>query len=1134
MNKKQCILIIAGLLWLCETKASINMCKDDFGGSCVSQEEEEGIVDPPDWYKSGLAAALQDRNSYSYLEDISSLFIAPQEWLSAYFSSQQRLHVVDKLMKRLNDEIDSDIGWVTEKALIKFQAKDVMIPKLIKYLTDESATKREAAIKVLGRLKVKEAISGIIECLSDPNTSVRHEAIQALKELDAKEAIPKLMESLDDENIYIPRAAIDTLVQFQAKEVIPKLTDHLTDANNDMRIEAIHALGELQAKEVIPKLIENLADNDPRVRNAALEALGRLQANKAIPKIIALLAEGNSSDTQGKAILTLGQLHANEAIPKLIDHVTDGLQIEAIQALGQLKKDEVIPQLFDRLEDNDNRVRLGAIIVLGELQVKEASPKLIDLLTDKNNSIRIETIQTLGQLQATEAIPMLIERLTDRNNDIRIKTIQTLGQLQAKEAIPILIERLTDENSDIRVEAMRVLGQLQAKVATPKIITYLINTKIYDHRLTAIATLGYLQTPEINLMPTNQFIAIHDQLASLYDNMNSTRKNRFTAHILAGSHFQILVWCLGNNDDEDCNRQTFQDHQKTIEALTIFKAFYQAIPKKQFSPKLRKDLFLKINMVAEALVEQQVELTFLNLWQKLTISQNLASKFKVIADVYAAKEDVALLDSLSQVIAKDDLDIKDLQRKKEAILTKQQWLQSVIAFSGLISLHFGFWIILIFCYPYSRMVQAIFFWNVLVRRIIGFGYIGFCLTWVPFLRRRMLSPFRDSLLADANLATFQPELYFADMSITLKGLNQPRPLIEKLTELKGQFILEGESGLGKTMYLRYLAHNTKHPFAFLHATRCNAGVIPALKEKLHGFAQNDQFLSNIIYAGGLDLCIDGLNEISPDTRAKITQFVEHHFKGNILLSSQPLEWQAPATAKTYRLLPLNRGQIEAFLLSRPEQPANYIQTFNHYLDDALSPHLDKALYELHLRILSNPMDLTVVAHLLAQGIQPNLNSLIQQQYQTMNEDYQSKSFNQNFPLIKFSQQVFDLRLQDKRILNHADCSKELACLEVHKLVIKRTEKEGNTEQENYYFRHDKIWDFFNANILKKHDNEWRKQYFADERFRGAFLALAWSLPFIEAESLLNELQRYIVQSNDNILHHQYYQLVDLRKRLQTI
>jgi hypothetical protein len=69
-----------------------------------------------------------------------------------------------------------------------------------------------------------------------------------------------------------------------------------------------------------------------------------------------------------------------------------------------------------------------------------------------------------------------------------------------------------------------------------------------------------------------------------------------------------------------------------------------------------------------------------------------------------------------------------------------------------ILIHVGFWVVLIFLYPVLGMIQAIFFWNPWNRRITGLGhYVGFALTWVPFLRGRLLAPFRDSLLADAGL-----------------------------------------------------------------------------------------------------------------------------------------------------------------------------------------------------------------------------------------------------------------------------------------------------------------------------------------------------------------------------------------------
>jgi hypothetical protein len=41
---------------------------------------------------------------------------------------------------------------------------------------------------------------------------------------------------------------------------------------------------------------------------------------------------------------------------------------------------------------------------------------------------------------------------------------------------------------------------------------------------------------------------------------------------------------------------------------------------------------------------------------------------------------------------------------------------------------------------------------------------------------------------------------------------------------------------------------------------------------LEGFAQDTTFLQSLIFSGALDVCIDGLNEVSPDTRANVTSF----------------------------------------------------------------------------------------------------------------------------------------------------------------------------------------------------------------------------------------------------------------------
>jgi hypothetical protein len=86
--------------------------------------------------------------------------------------------------------------------------------------------------------------------------------------------------------------------------------------------------------------------------------------------------------------------------------------------------------------------------------------------------------------------------------------------------------------------------------------------------------------------------------------------------------------------------------------------------------------------------------------------------------------------------------------------------------------HALFWFFLITLYPMFPQIQAIFFWNPWVRRVLGLGYVGFLLTWVPCLRARLLAPFKASLLADADLENFDASAYFQDSQVRLKTSTQ--------------------------------------------------------------------------------------------------------------------------------------------------------------------------------------------------------------------------------------------------------------------------------------------------------------------------------------------------------------------------
>ena len=189
----------------------------------------------------------------------------------------------------------------------------------------------------------------------------------------------------------------------------------------------------------------------------------------------------------------------------------------------------------------------------------------------------------------------------------------------------------------------------------------------------------------------------------------------------------------------------------------------------------------------------------------------------------------------------------------------------------------------------------------------------------------------------------------------------------------------------------------------------------------------------------MDLCIDGLNEVTADTRVGITSFVEQYFKGNILLATQPLEWRVPPNARRFLIQPLTQLQIVQFLISRQSSftekikvaGPDYEQACRSYLEQTLNEQQAPEVLEAATRVLSNPMDLTLVAHMLANGQEPDLFHLHEQQFQLMASDYKTKHLNQEFPLGLFSEAIYQMRSRDSVAIPQEEFWKEIETMEHH-------------------------------------------------------------------------------------------------------
>jgi len=738
------------------------------------------------------------------------------------------------------------------------------------------------------------------------------------------------------------------------------------------------------------------------------------------------------------------------------------------------------------------------------------------------NSPAIDTIINCDQ----SAIPDLIKSLDNSNSNVRASATYALGEIASNTGIfiPSLPKRLDDLEPLVRFNAAFALGKIGLKdqATTLVLLRLLEKDKDVQTRSAAAYALGRISEGEKTV--------ISALTKALTDSDSGVRNN---------SAYSLGDYGVKAKGAVDPLITILQD--KTQENDVRAGAAYALGKIDRYNEKI-------VIVLRETLKDQNGNVQGKSATSLSDIVQVLSDDAKTVKQVDAAL-DIAkgltkdLADpEFEQSRQKVDRIIANLTDRK-TILQTQEAMQWVKLGKQVWLGHAIFWLGLIFAYPKSPQIQAIFFWNPWIRNILGMGYVTFLLQWTPYLRRKLFAPFRYPLLADAGLDSFNPNLYFPDSKVSVKISDQSQPLAAAFSRIQGQIILEGESGLGKTMFVRHLLKDSKRIVVYLPAAKCTEGVIEAIQKKLHGDEIKDpKFLQSLIYSGAIDICIDGLNEISTETRAKITQFVESHFRGNILITTQPLEWTPPATAKTYCLRPLDPDQIERYLISRqpflpkkpPMQGTVYEEQCRAFLRQMLSDSLSPEERKANQTVLSNPMELTLAAWAIAAGKTPDLFHLREQQYEMMAAEYQLL-WNREFPLKPFSEAIYQLWLADKRALPTTEFFNEICCMEDEKfrMVISRQWKdaEGKARQE-WYFRHDKIAEFFIAQtFLGESDGAKNRllDHMGDSRFRGVYFLLATLMPEANAKQLREDLIRYAAETKDHNVSDDFVLLFDSRR-----
>ncbi|ERT04866.1 AAA domain family protein [Lyngbya aestuarii BL J] len=622
----------------------------------------------------------------------------------------------------------------------------------------------------------------------------------------------------------------------------------------------------------------------------------------------------------------------------------------AVWALTRIYDDspEVINVLLGVIEDkqDDKWVREAAIRNWNNIfilnQNEERPPEMVKALLavfkDKqdDSSVRSSAASALGNIGegSPEVVQDLLAVLNDKQDDswVRGDTASALGRINegSPEVVQALLAVLNDkqDDADVRDNAASALGDIGED--SPEVVQDLLavlNDKQDDAEVRgdAAGALGRIgeDSPEV----------VQALLAVLNDKQDDSWVRRNVASALGNigegkpEVVQALLAVLNDKQDDSEVRSSAALALEDIGegSPEVVQALLKVLNDKQDDADVRSYAALALEDIGEGLPEVVNALLGVvgDKQDDSEVRHYAASSLTIKLSYLLAETDNLSIQELEQWIelykpglAVEDIDeirrdnlrrnINNLERRLQQKKESQK-NRLLLQITGLaILLHVLFWTGLIFLYPKSPQVRATFFWNPKVRKIVGLWYVGLALTWVPFLRERLFEPFRESLLSDADLENFNPQTYFAKSPVQHEASGEIQPLNKAIPEINGQILLVGESGLGKSMFLRHLVQSSEGIVVYLPAHQCDAGVIAAIQEKLDDYVKQDPyFLQSLIYHCAIDICIDGLNEVTPDTQANLIKFVESNFKTNIMMTTQP-NWTPLPTEmlKIYTLKPL--------------------------------------------------------------------------------------------------------------------------------------------------------------------------------------------------------------------------------------
>ncbi|MHA2363010.1 MAG: HEAT repeat domain-containing protein [Candidatus Hodarchaeales archaeon] len=402
----------------------------------------------------------------------------------------------DFLFNCLNS-INSNVREGAARILGLLKLNDA-ISKLQPLLTDDVDEVRIASVAALGNLGQEVSVDWIVSCLKDKASRKKGEEIwqQCILTLTTVATPQEILKYLDIETEEQRWGVVEALAIIAKEETRDKVEKKLisgTESSINIRgalCRTLEAIGNLESANI---LINILNDIDPSVRIAAIQSLGSIGNSNSLIELFEK-EEDKDSEVRKKATEALDQLAKSCKLEIVLKNFQSlrkkDSQTQAVKKLTKLG-DKVSDYLVESLKSQNPLVREGSCLALGSQKHEPARLSIEKLIEDDFDDVRIAVIQALKEISNPESTPLLVHRLVDKETrekgeSIWNSAIDSLVSINQVKLILTTTEQL-NQISSVRWGLIKVLGNLKVE---PKLIVEALNDEVPEIRADACWALG--------------------------------------------------------------------------------------------------------------------------------------------------------------------------------------------------------------------------------------------------------------------------------------------------------------------------------------------------------------------------------------------------------------------------------------------------------------------------------------------------------------------------------------------------------------------------------------------------------------------------------------------------------------------